>query len=307
MPLFKSTIGAIKKGLARTRSTFITGLKSILQGRQLSDDLIDELEARLIQADLGVSTTTRLIDHLRQSYKDGEIKKGEQVLDFLKEELKSFWPESDRQLAVSETKPTVILVAGINGSGKTTSVAKIAKNLLDDNRRVLMAAADTFRAGAVHQLSIWADRLNVDLIKGNANADPASVAFDACEAAIARNVDVLLIDTAGRLHTQQPLMRQLIKIRDVVARKIPGAPHEVLLVLDATTGQNAIEQAKQFKQAVDVTGIFLAKLDGTAKGGIVIAIREAVDVPVKLIGVGETPNDVEPFNPETFIESLFTE
>ncbi|MBL1217309.1 MAG: signal recognition particle-docking protein FtsY [Planctomycetes bacterium] len=305
MGLFKSTFDVIRKGLTRTRETFAGGLRSLLAGRALSNDVIDELEAALIQADVGVQTSVRLIEHLREEFKEGRIKKGDEVLEFLKNELKSYWPEADRRINLAEKKPTVILVAGINGSGKTTSVAKIAKNLRDGGQTVLLAAADTFRAGAVHQLTIWAERLGVEIIRGQQNADPAAVAFDACEAALARGVDVLLIDTAGRLHTQHPLMRQLIKIRDVVARKIPGAPHEVLLVLDATTGQNAIEQARQFSQAVDVTGIFLAKLDGTAKGGIVVAIRDAVDIPVKLIGIGETPDDVEPFNPETFVDSMF--
>jgi len=307
MGLFKSTFNAIRKGLTRTRETFVSGLRSMLRGRQLSDELIDELEARLIQADVGVHTTTRLIDDLRARYKKKEITSGDQVLDFLKNELKTFWPETDRSLKFAPQKPTVILVAGINGSGKTTSVAKIARNLRDQDKRVLLCAADTFRAGAVHQLTIWAERLGVDIVKGQPNADPAAVAYDACDRVLARGHDVLLIDTAGRLHTQHPLMRQLVKIRDVVAKKIPGAPHEVLLVLDATTGQNAIEQARKFKEAINVTGIFLAKLDGTAKGGIVIGIREAVDIPVKLIGVGETPDDVEPFDPQKFIDGMFAE
>lgn len=307
MGLFSATIGAIRKGLTRTRDTFVSGLRSLLRGRRLSDEVIDEIESRLIQADVGVRTTTKLIDELRQQYRAGAITQGDQVIGFLKSELKSYWPAANRQIARAATKPTVILVAGINGAGKTTSVAKIAKSLLDEKRSVMLAACDTFRAGAVNQLTIWADRLGVPIIKGQQNSDPASVAFDACEAALARGVDVLVIDTAGRLHTQDPLMKQLTKIRDVVARRIPGAPHEVLLVLDATTGQNAIEQAKKFKEAINITGIFLAKLDGTAKGGIVIAIREAVDIPVKLVGVGESPEDVEPFDPETFIESMFAE
>lgn len=307
MGLFSSTIGAIRKGLSRTRDTFVSGLRSLLRGRKLSEEVIDEIESRLIQADVGVRTTMKLIDELRQQYKAGAITQGDQVIAFLKEQLKSYWPAANRQIARATTKPTVILVAGINGAGKTTSVAKIAKSLLDEKRTVMLAACDTFRAGAVNQLTIWSQRLGVPIIKGQQNSDPASVAYDACEAALARGVDVLVIDTAGRLHTQDPLMKQLIKIRDVVARRIDGAPHEVLLVLDATTGQNAIEQAKKFKEAIDVTGIFLAKLDGTAKGGIVIAIREAVDIPVKLIGVGESPEDVEPFDPETFIESMFAE
>lgn len=307
MGLFSATIGAIRKGLTRTRDTFVSGLRSLLRGRRLSDEVIDEIESRLIQADVGVRTTTKLIDELRQQYRAGAITQGEQVIGFLKSELKSYWPSANRQIARADTKPTVILVAGINGAGKTTSVAKIARSLLDEKRSVMLAACDTFRAGAVNQLTIWADRLGVPIIKGQHNSDPASVAFDACEAALARGVDVLVIDTAGRLHTQDPLMKQLTKIRDVVAKRIAGAPHEVLLVLDATTGQNAIEQAKKFKEAINVTGIFLAKLDGTAKGGIVIAIREAVDIPVKLVGVGESPEDVEPFDPETFIESMFAE
>ncbi len=307
MGLFSSTIGALKKGLARTRATLVSGLRSILHGRKLSNELIDEIEERLIQADVGVKTTMRLIDQLRAEYKSGTITEGDQVLGFLKTELKSYWPEDDRRIVNATTKPTVILVAGINGAGKTTSVAKIAKSLQDEGRTVLLAACDTFRAGATHQLKIWAERLGVDVVAGQQNSDPAAVAFDACDAAIARGVDVLLIDTAGRLHTQDPLMRQLTKIRDVVAKRLDGAPHEVLLVLDATTGQNAVEQALKFKEAIGVTGIFLAKLDGTAKGGIVIAIRQGVDIPVKLVGVGETPDDVEPFDPNGFIDSMFDE
>jgi fused signal recognition particle receptor len=185
-------------------------------------------------------------------------------------------------------------------------VAKIAKTIRDSGRTVLLGAADTFRAGAVEQLKTWGQRLGVEVVAGGANADPAAVAFDAAEAALRRGVDVLLIDTAGRLHTQDHLMRQLTKVRDVVRRKIPDAPHEVLLVLDATSGQNAIQQAQVFKQAVDVTGIFLAKLDGTARGGVVVAIRDAIDVPVKLVGTGETPEDVQPFDPDQFVEAMFS-
>ncbi|MCH7604236.1 MAG: signal recognition particle-docking protein FtsY, partial [Planctomycetes bacterium] len=236
----------------------------------------------------------------------GDIARGEDAIDFLKTSLKARFTTMNRALAVAPQSPTVILVAGINGSGKTTSVAKIAKSLRDEGRSVLLAAADTFRAGAVAQLEIWAQRLGVDLIKGEQGADPAAVAFDATKAAIARRSDVLLIDTAGRLHTQRNLMDQLTKIRDVVTRQIPDAPHEVLLVLDATSGQTAIAQAEEFKKAIDVTGIFLAKLDGTAKGGIVIAIQDTLDIPVKLIGVGETPEDVEPFDPDAFIDAMFT-
>jgi len=305
MGLFTSTIAKVRKGLAKTRQTLTGSLRKLLTGRALNDELIDEIEAQLITADVGVQRTTLIIDELREAYRAGKLSRGEDVLGFLKEHLKAHWDDVDRSIAIAPEKPTVILVAGINGAGKTTSVAKIAKSLTDEGRSVLLAAADTFRAGAVEQLAIWSDRLGVDLVRGAPGADPASVAFDAAEAALSRGVDALVIDTAGRLHTQQNLMRQLTKIRDVVAKKIPGAPHEVLLVLDATAGQNAIAQAEIFQQAIDVTGIFLAKLDGTARGGIVLAIRDRLGIPVKLVGVGETPDDVEPFDPEAFIEAMF--
>jgi fused signal recognition particle receptor len=307
MGLFTASLSVIRRGLARTREALGRSLRGLLLGRALSDELITEIESRLITADVGVRATRSAIDGLRAAYRAGDITRGEDALEYLKGQLKSRWGKADRALATAPSPPTVILVAGVNGSGKTTSVAKIAKSLQADGRSVLLAAADTFRAGAVAQLEIWAHRLKVELVKGAAGADPAAVAFDACQAAMARGVDVLLIDTAGRLHTQDNLMRQLTKIRDVVARRIPGAPHEVLLVLDATSGQNAIQQAALFKQAINVTGIFLSKLDGTAKGGIVIAIRDALDVPVKLVGVGETPEDVEAFDPEAFIEAMFAE
>lgn len=306
MGLFRAAIKKIRQGLSRTREVFSGGLRGLLFGRSLSEELIDEIETYLITADVGVKTTTEIIANLRREFRSGRVSRGEDAITYLKEQLKSKWRDGSRALAVSTTKPTVILVAGINGAGKTTSVAKIAKSLRDEGRSVLLAAADTFRAGAVEQLEIWSRRLGVDLVKGKAGADPAAVAFDAADAALARGVDVLLIDTAGRLHTQDNLMRQLTKIRDVVAKKIPGAPHEVLLVLDATSGQNAVNQANIFNKAIDITGIFLAKLDGTAKGGIVLAIHDALSVPVKLVGVGETPDDVEPFDPDAFIDAMFS-
>lgn len=307
MGIFKAIRERISGGLARTRESLASGLRSLLTGRRLDDDLIDEIEARLIQADVGVKATTRLIDSIRTDFKAGRLTRGEEVLDHLKDQLKQMWPDADRRLRFADSGPTVILVAGVNGAGKTTSVAKIARSLREEGRSVLLAACDTFRAGAVRQLEIWSERLGVEIVKGREGGDPAAVAFDACDAALSRKVDVLLIDTAGRLHTQDPLMRQLTKIRDVVAKKIPGAPHEVILVLDATSGQNALRQAEQFTKAIDVTGLFLAKLDGTAKGGSVIAIRDQTDIPVKLVGVGETPEDVEAFDPDAFIEAMFEE
>jgi fused signal recognition particle receptor len=312
MGFLRSIISKVKQGLEKTREAIFTGVRSMLLGRRLDDSLIAELESRLIQSDVGVKTTARLIDGIKKAYREGRMSQGEEVLDYLKRELKALWPEQDRALrfapptdAQGKKSPTVILVAGVNGAGKTTSIAKLTKYLRDQNKSVLLAACDTFRAGAVRQLEIWAERLGVEVIKGQQGGDPAAVAFDACDAAIARGVDVLVIDTAGRLQTQDPLMRQLTKIRDVAGRRIPGAPHEVILVLDATTGQNAVRQAEEFTRAISVSGLFLAKLDGTAKGGVVVAIHEATGIPVKFIGVGETPDDVEPFDPNQFVEALF--
>jgi fused signal recognition particle receptor len=306
MALFKDAIGKLTAGLARTREKFVSSLKSMLSGRELDQALLEELEARLIQADLGVVASRKICEDLQAAYKDKRIARTEQVLPFLKEELKKCWPPSDLSVHFAPQAPTVILVAGVNGSGKTTSVAKLAWYFQREGKgkKVCLAAADTFRAAAVEQLTIWAERIGVDLVKGS-GTDPGAVVFDACDAARSRQADVLLVDTAGRLHTQDHLMRELTKVRDVVARKIPGAPHEVLLVLDATTGQNAISQAKAFTAAIDVTGIFLAKLDGTAKGGIVVAIRNEVNLPVKFVGIGETYEDVEPFDPDQFVEALF--
>ena len=311
MATFRDTLAKLTSALARTKRRFVGSLKTLLTGRRLDAALLDELEEKLIEADLGVATVTRIREDLETAYHEKRIEKGEEVIEFLKAELKQYWPESDRTVHLAPEGPTVILVAGINGCGKTTSVAKLAHAFKQQGRKVILAAADTFRAAAVEQLSIWADRIGVDVIRGGSGrgggrgGDPGAVVFDACEAALARGADVLLVDTAGRLHTQDNLMRELTKIRNVVSKKIPGAPHEVLLVLDATTGQNAINQARAFQEAIDVTGIFLAKLDGTAKGGIVVAIRDEVNLPVKFVGLGETYEDVEPFDPEKFVEALF--
>ena len=309
MSLFKSAYNKLKQGLTKTRTTFVGGLRSILSGKKLSRELLRDLEARMIQSDIGVGTSKKLIADLQEAWERGEIEVGEDALEYLKKRLSDWWPSVNRQLNAAKPGegPTVIFVAGVNGAGKTTSIAKIAKSLRDEERSVMLAACDTFRAAAVEQLEIWSGRLGVEVVKGKQGGDPAAVAFDACEAAVARGIDTLIVDTAGRLHTQDNLMRQLTKIRNVCAKKIPDAPHEVILVLDATTGQNAIRQAKAFTEAIDVTGIFLAKLDGTARGGIVVAIRDELGIPVKFIGVGETPDDVEPFDPEKFVEALFAE
>jgi fused signal recognition particle receptor len=306
MGIFSKTIGYFKDRLSKTRDKIGSSLSAVLSiGRNIDDDLLNELEETLIKDDIGVETTAKLISDLRDAYRDRKISKVEDIVPFLKEHIKGYWPHQDRQVRLAAKGPTVILVAGVNGSGKTTSIAKLAYILSRDNKKVIVAACDTFRAAAVEQLSIWAERIGVQIVKHQMGSDPAAVAFDACEAATARNVDFLILDTAGRLHTQKDLMKQLTKIRDVVARKIEGAPTEVLLVLDATTGQNAIMQAKMFTEAINISGIFLAKLDGTARGGIVIAIKDQLNIPVKFIGLGEKPEDIAEFDPATFVEALF--
>jgi len=310
MGFFRNIVDKFKQGLQKTREAVVTGvqgLRNILTGRKLDEELINEIERRLLQADVGVKTTAKLIDGLRADFRSGKMENGDQALEYLKREIAALWPAQDRSLrfAPAGERPSVILMTGVNGVGKTTSIAKLCAQLRKDNKTVLLGACDTFRAGAVAQLETWANRLGVDVVKGQQGGDPAAVAFDACSAAKSRNVDVLILDTAGRLQTQDPLMRQLTKIRSVIQKQIPGAPHEVLLVLDATSGQNALRQAEEFSKAAGVTGIFLAKLDGTAKGGIVIAVREVTDIPVKFVGVGETPDDVQAFEPGAFVEALF--
>ncbi|MBS0198810.1 MAG: signal recognition particle-docking protein FtsY [Planctomycetes bacterium] len=310
MAFFKSLVDKLKQGLEKTRQTLVTGvqgLRNLLLGRRLDEQLIADLERRLIEADVGVKTTAKLIDQIRADFRAGTISTGDEVMEYLKRELKALWPAEDRELRLASQGPTVILMTGVNGVGKTTSIAKLCRVLTGQGKTVMLGACDTFRAGAVAQLEIWSKRLGVEVVKGQQGGDPAAVAFDACAAAKSRGVDVLIIDTAGRLQTQDPLMRQLTKIRSVVAKQIPDAPHETLLVLDATAGQNALRQAEEFNKAAGVTGIFLTKLDGTAKGGIVIAVRETTSIPVKFIGIGETPDDVQPFDPEAFVDAMFAE
>ncbi|HEY4328346.1 MAG TPA: signal recognition particle-docking protein FtsY [Phycisphaerae bacterium] len=310
---FSKTAEKLKEGLAKTRDVFVGGLRSLLRGKKLDQTLLDDLEQRLITSDLGVKATALIMEDLNKAWREGKIKSGDEVLDFLKNQMKAYWPAETRELHFSpvgangEKVPTVILVSGINGAGKTTSIAKLGQYLKSQGKSVMVAACDTFRAAAVEQLTIWAQRIDVQIVKHQMGSDPAAVAFDACDAAVKRGIDVLIVDTAGRLHTQDHLMRELSKIRRVIEKRIPGAPHEVILVLDATTGQNAIRQAEEFLKAVHVTGIFLAKLDGTAKGGIVIAIRHQLNLPVKFVGIGEKPGDIEPFDPEDFVEALFAE
>jgi fused signal recognition particle receptor len=300
----RSMMSKLRQGLSRTREAIGGTLRSLVSGRALDEALIRDIERALLLADVGTAGTRRLIDGLRSDAKSGALRRGEDALEYLKRELGAMWPADDRSLRLAPAGPTVILVTGVNGAGKTTSIAKLCAMFQSEHKRVLVGACDTFRAGAVRQLEIWADRLDVDLVKGQQGGDPAAVAYDACAAGLARGADVIILDTAGRLQTQDPLMRQLAKIRGVAAKQIEGAPHETLLVLDATAGQNALRQAESFLEAASVTGIFLAKLDGTARGGVVVAIREQTDIPVKFVGLGETPADIQPFDPETFVEAL---
>ncbi|MHC4818683.1 MAG: signal recognition particle-docking protein FtsY [Planctomycetota bacterium] len=281
-----------KASLKKTRDALKGGLFGFFRGK-LDEDRLEEIEDALIESDVGVATTEILIEKLRAAWKAGEVTEGEQVVPFFRQQL------TERLAA------TVILIVGVNGSGKTTSIAKLSWWLREQGKSVVLGAGDTFRAAAVEQLTIWSKRIGVDIVKQATGADPAAVAYDAADAALARGADVLIIDTAGRLHTQQHLMRELEKIRRVLGKRIPDAPHETLLVLDATTGQNAVQQARQFNEAAPVTGIFLAKLDGTARGGAVLSIRDELELPVKFVGLGEKQADIEPFDAAAFVEALF--
>jgi fused signal recognition particle receptor len=301
--VFRAIFQKIKQGLAKTRGVF-TGVATLFRLRGKVDrEFLTELEKRLYLADVGTAATAQIVERVRQAFLDKEIT-GD-VEAFVKEQLRELVSAGDTGLRFNPAGPTVIMIAGVNGSGKTTSIAKLARKLQEDGKKVIVAACDTFRAAAVEQLTIWSERLGCDIVKAQQGSDPASVAHDACDKAKARNFDVLIVDTAGRLHTQTHLMRELEKIHRVVTKQIEGAPHEVLLVLDATTGQNAIAQAEMFKKSIQCTGIILAKLDGTAKGGAIFAIKQKLGLPVKFIGVGEKLDDLEPFDPEAFVEALF--
>jgi fused signal recognition particle receptor len=295
----------IRQGLAKTRQVF-GRLASLFRLRgKVDKEFLAQLEETLYLADVGPAATKQIVERVRQAFLDREI--SEDVLSFVKQELVNLLNHSDRSLHFNPNGPTVILVAGVNGSGKTTSIAKLAYWLQQQGKKVLLAAADTFRAAAVEQLTVWSQRIGCDIVKGESGSDPGAVAHNACEAALARGADVVIVDTAGRLQTHEHLMRQLEKIRRVLARQIPGAPHEVLLVLDATNGQNAIQQAESFKKAIQCTGIILAKLDGTAKGGAIIPIRQKVGLPVKFVGLGEKLEDLAVFDPQAYVEALFGE
>ena len=298
----------LRMGLSKTRSNLRDRIGNLLRRKEKIDpELLDEMEEILIQSDIGVNTAIKLISRVRERVKQEKLEGTPgSVLELLKDEMLAILGEEDYGLDVDLHKPYVIMVLGVNGTGKTTTIAKLAARFRRDDKKVVLAAADTFRAAAVDQLEIWSERVGgLDLIKHKDGSDPAAVAYDAVQAAVARGADVVIIDTAGRLHTKKNLIEELKKIKRVADRALPGAPHEVLLVLDATTGQNAISQTKQFSESVEVTGIALAKLDGTAKGGIVIAIKDEFGIPVKLVGIGEKLEDLEDFSSKEFVDALF--
>jgi len=294
----------LKNGLAKTKNAIFGKIENIVKSfRRVDEDLFEELEEALISADIGVYTTEEILDRLRDAVKSKRIKDADEVKDELFAILTEMIGEHE-PLNLS-TKPSVILVIGVNGVGKTTSIGKISAELKSQGKKVVVAAADTFRAAAAEQLAVWCERAGVDIVKQGAGADPASVVFDAIGAVKSRGADVLIIDTAGRLHNKKNLMDELAKIDRVINRELDGCAKETLLVLDATTGQNAVLQAKEFKEASKITGLVLTKLDGTAKGGIVLAIKQELGIPVKFIGVGEKIDDMKPFDPEEFAGALF--
>ena len=294
----------IKEGLKKTRENVSSSIEKMLHSFQkIDDELFEELEELLVLGDVGVPTAERICEECRRQVKERRISQPEEIYDLIRE-ITADMMRGGESLDVS-TKPSVILVIGVNGVGKTTTIGKLAYRLKSDGKRVILAAADTFRAAAIEQLEVWAERSGCELIKQAEGSDPASVVFDAIAAAKARGADVVIADTAGRLHNKKNLMAELAKINRIIDRELPGAAKEVLLVLDAATGQNAVNQAREFKNAADITGIVLTKLDGTPKGGVVLAIREDLKIPVKFIGVGEQLDDLQPFDADEFARALF--
>jgi fused signal recognition particle receptor len=306
VPTEPDLLDRLKAGIQKTRSGLVDRLEDVLAGRKEIDaDLLEELEYTLITADLGVETVQDILERIRQRMDRKQSGDAEQVRGLIREQLLDVLRASDTPLHVIRTPPAVVMLVGINGSGKTTTVGKLAHRFLGEGRKVLLCAADTFRAAAIEQLEVWAQRAGVDMIRQKTGADPSAVVFDALQAAKARGIDYVIVDTAGRLHTKENLMSELEKMRRTCQRVVPGSPHEVWLVMDATTGQNGLEQARKFTESAGVTGIVLTKLDGTAKGGVVVAIARQLNTPIRFIGVGEKIDDLLPFESERFVESLF--
>jgi fused signal recognition particle receptor len=292
--------------MKRTRQSFFGRIAQAFGATEIDDDTWDDIEALLIQADVGVATTTKLIESMKSRVRRQGIKSQDKLIAALKEELLGLLKEPT-PLNLSGRKLSVILIAGVNGSGKTTSIGKISQRMRLNNRKVMVAAGDTFRAAAIDQLKLWGDRAGVPVVAGLPNSDPGAVVYDAVSAAHARGMEVLIVDTAGRLHSNYNLMAELVKVRDVLRKVVPDAPHESLLVLDGTTGQNALTQAKKFQEAIDITGVIVTKLDSTAKGGMLFAIQQELGLPVHYIGIGEDIRDLVFFNPKSFVDSLFDE
>jgi fused signal recognition particle receptor len=306
MGIFGKIKEALGRGVEKTKTALATDIRDLFkkQGRLVDESFLDDLQEILIKSDMGVAASQEIIDEVKSQFRARKVEM-EDILDIVRDKLRALMKQEEVPIKLAESGPTVIMVVGVNGSGKTTSIAKLANLFKSQGKSVVLGAGDTFRAAAVEQLTIWAERLGVDIVTAPPGADPASVGHRAVARALETGADICIVDTAGRLQTQTNLMQELTKIHRVLGKQIPEAPHEVLLVLDATTGQPGISQAQGFTQAVNCTGIILAKLDGTAKGGVVVPIRQKVGLPVKFIGVGEQIDDLEPFNSEAFIEALF--
>ena len=306
VPQEPNLLDRLKAGIEKTRAGFVERVEDLIAGKkEISPELLEELEYTLITADIGVRTTTEILDRIRERVDRSMVNNSGELKQLIREHLLEVLQATERPLAHVKEAPAVVMVVGVNGSGKTTTIGKLTSRFKSEGRSVLLCAADTFRAAAVEQLVVWGERTGVDVIRQKAGADPSAVMFDALQAARARKTDYLIVDTAGRLHTKENLMAELEKMRRTAAKVVPAAPHEVWLVLDATTGQNGLEQARKFTESSGVTGIVLTKLDGTAKGGVVVAIARELNLPIRFIGVGEKSEDLLPFEPEDFINSLF--
>ena len=301
-----SLLDRLKQGIQKTRAGLVEAIEDTIHGKkQIDADLLEELEYRLIGADIGVRTTTEILERIRQRVDRKMVNDAGELRNLIREHLLEVLQGADKPVRWAAAPPTVLMIVGVNGVGKTTTIGKLAHLFKSEGRSVLLCAADTFRAAAIEQLEIWGQRTQTEVVRQQQGSDPSAVLFDALQAGVARGSDVIIIDTAGRLHNKENLMSELEKMTRTATRVIPGAPHEVLLVMDATTGQNGLEQARRFTETSGVTGIVLTKLDGTAKGGVIVAIARELGVPIRFVGIGEQVNDMLPFDPEKFIESLF--
>lgn len=305
-PEGKSLLQSLKRGLSKTHDILTIRIDDLILGRkEIDQDLFEELEEILICSDLGVNTTHKLLEQVQAKVKRGEAERPELVKRYLKESMYDLLKHAEQSILISDESPFVIMVVGVNGTGKTTTIAKMAHQYISLGKRVLLVAADTFRAAAIEQLGIWSKRVGCDMIKQKSGADPSAVVYDAMHTSQKRGMDIVIIDTAGRMHTKVNLMEELKKIKRVAGREHPGSPHETLLVIDATTGQNALSQATLFQESIDITGMALTKLDGTSKGGIIVAISDAFNIPIRFIGIGESYDDLKPFKARAYVDALF--